>query len=281
MPDCCSRCWAASWLQLDEVWQLMMHTITRAIFPDDRRGLFAHELRVRPSPRIGVVLLIVSALLGSPSILHAATATWNANPESDIAGYILSYGTQPGVHPTSVDVKNVTTWQLTTLTPGQTYYFVLQAYNTSAMTSVNSAEVVFTALASPPSLTSLTPSSGTVGVAVTIAGTNFGAAGTVTFNGTAAAATSWTATSIGVKVPAGATTGPVEVTVGGQASAGVTFMVTAPPAITFVQANYADPQSSQTVVAVPYLAAQTRGNLNLVVVAWNDSTAQAKYVADA
>src|SRR3984893_9957442 len=172
-----------------------MHAITRAMFPDNWRELLAHGLRVQHSRRFRVLFLVLAVLLGSTSALHAATVTWNANPETDIAGYILSYGTSPGVHPTSVDVKNVTTWQLTTLTPGQTYYFVLQAYNTSAMTSVNSAEVVFTvSVTSPPSLTSVTPTSGAVGTAVTIAGANFGATqgtSTVTFNGTTATPTTW------------------------------------------------------------------------------------------
>jgi hypothetical protein len=205
----------------------MMHAITRAMFPDNWRGLLAHGLRVRHSRRFRELFLALTVLLGSTSVLHAATATfatWNANPEPDIAGYILSYGTSPGVHPTSVDVKNVTTWQLTTLTPGQTYYFVLQAYNTSALTSVNSAEVVFTVPAvTPPSLTSLTPTSGAVGTSVTIAGTDFGATqgtSTVLFNGTAATPTSWGATSIVVPVPGAATTGPVVVTVGGEMRSG-------------------------------------------------------------
>jgi hypothetical protein len=49
----------------------------------------------------------------------------------------------------------------------------------------------------------------------------------VTFNGTAATATSWNSTSVAVTVPAGATTGSVVVTVGGRASNGVSFTVTA------------------------------------------------------
>ena len=65
---------------------------------------------------------------------------------------------------------------------------------------------------------------------MTITGTNFGATqgtSTVTFNGTAATPTSWSATSIVVPVPTGATTGNVVVTVGGVASNGVSFTVTA------------------------------------------------------
>ena len=56
---------------------------------------------------------------------------------------------------------------------------------------------------------------------MTIAGSNFGSTkgtSTVTFNGTGATPSSWSATSIVVPVPAGATTGNVVVTVGGVAS---------------------------------------------------------------
>jgi len=44
--------------------------------------------------------------------------------------------------------------------------------------------------------------------------------------------------------------------------------------ISFAQANSATPQTPQTTVTVVYTAAQTAGNLNVVVVGWNDSSAQ-------
>ncbi|MDQ3666566.1 MAG: IPT/TIG domain-containing protein [Acidobacteriota bacterium] len=84
-------------------------------------------------------------------------------------------------------------------------------------------------IAAPPSITSLSPNSGTVGASITVAGTNFGATqgtSTITFNGTAATPTSWSVTSIAVPVPAAATTGPVVVTVSGQPNNGVNFTVT-------------------------------------------------------
>ena len=62
-------------------------------------------------------VFLVACLLGTASALQAATVQWNPNPESDIAGYKLSYGTQTGVYTTSIDTGNVTTWNLT-LTPG-------------------------------------------------------------------------------------------------------------------------------------------------------------------
>ena len=48
----------------------------------------------------------------------------------------------------------------------------------------------------------------------------------------------------------------------------------------FVQGNYADPQSSQSSVSVPFLATQSAGNMNLVVVGWNDTTAVVSNVTD-
>jgi hypothetical protein len=98
---------------------------------------------------------------------------------------------------------------------------------------VASAGAAFTVLPTP-SITSLSPASSTVGTLVTITGTNFGAsqgASTVMFNGTAATPTGWSATSIVVPVPVGATSGNLVVTVNGVASAGVAFTVLLTPSI--------------------------------------------------
>src|SRR5262249_6931360 len=45
-------------------------------------------------------------------------------------------------------------------------------------------------------------------------------------------------------------------------------------AIAFVQANSAVPQTPQTAVNVTYVNAQGAGNLNVVIVGWNDTTAK-------
>jgi len=70
----------------------------------------------------------------------------------------------------------------------------------------------------PPAITCLSRNSGYPGATITILGTNFGASegtSTVTFNGTAATPASWSATSITVPVPKGATSGTIVVTVDG------------------------------------------------------------------
>jgi len=122
-----------------------------------------------------------------------------------------------------------------------------------------------------PIITSVSPTSGAVGAAITITGMNFGAsAGTsaVKFNGTAATPTSWSATSIVVPVPAGATTGNVVITVGGTASAGISFTVLATPSITSLS-----PASGAAGVAVTILGANFGATQGTSTVTFNGTAA--------
>jgi len=67
--------------------------------------------------------------------------TWNANKESDIAGYKVYYGTTPGKYGPGIDVGNVTKFTLKGLTKRQTYYIVITAYTRSGKESAFSREV--------------------------------------------------------------------------------------------------------------------------------------------
>ena len=53
-----------------------------------------------------------------------------------------------------------------------------------------------------------------------------------------------------------------------------------PAALSYVQGNYAVPQSPLTTVTVPFKAAQMAGDLNVVIVGWNDSTTQVSSLTD-
>jgi hypothetical protein len=112
-----------------------------------------------------------------------------------------------------------------------------------------------------PSISGLSVSSGPVGTMVTIMGAYFGASqgsSTVQFNGVKATPTSWSATSIVVPVPAGATTGNVVVTIGGVASNGMTFTVTisSAPAITGLSPNAGSAGTPVTIAGTNFGASQ-------------------------
>jgi hypothetical protein len=79
--------------------------------------------------------------LGGTAHAGDVTLAWDANTESDVAGYLLWYGTQSGRYITSVDVGNRTEWTLTGLPDGQRYYFAVQAYNTVRTMSLVSTEI--------------------------------------------------------------------------------------------------------------------------------------------
>jgi len=86
----------------------------------------------------------VPSLLVKNTSNGAVTLVWNANTESNLAGYKLSYGTTSGNYSTQIDVGNVTNKIVSGLSNGLTYYFAVKAYNTAAMISPFSNEVSYT-----------------------------------------------------------------------------------------------------------------------------------------
>ena len=113
-----------------------------------------------------------------------------------------------------------------------------------------------------PSITTLSPTSGPVGMSVTISGSNFGASqgnSTVKFGTTTATATSWSAARIVATVPAGTATGNVVVTVGGVASNGVNFILqaeTMPPTVSLTA-----PSTGATVSGTVSITANASDNV--------------------
>ena len=140
-----------------------------------------------------------------------------------------------------------------------------------------------------PTVSSVSPNSGSTngGTSVTITGTNFSAGATVTFGGTAASNVNLvSSTSITATTPAHAA-GAVNVVVtnsggpSGTLTNGFTYTTSTGNPITFVQVAAATPQGSFAAVPVgPLTKAQTAGNLNLVVVGWNDTTSSVSSVTD-
>ncbi len=90
--------------------------------------------------RVAIVALLA---LGSsvPAFARSVTVAWDANTESDLAGYVVHYGTAPGTYTASVDVGNRTDFALD-LDELTTYYVAVDAYNATGEHSPLSSEVV-------------------------------------------------------------------------------------------------------------------------------------------
>jgi len=83
-----------------------------------------------------LLLLIPAAPAGAAIV----TLAWNSNPETDLLGYKVYYGTSSGVYGTNIDVGLQTTYTITGL-PAGNYYFAVTAYNAAYLESSYSNEV--------------------------------------------------------------------------------------------------------------------------------------------
>jgi hypothetical protein len=108
------------------------------------------------------LLWVLCAVLGSTVPAMAETVlNWNANSESDLAGYKLYQGTVSGEYGPSVDLGNVTTYTLTlpALSVDQTYFWAITAYDTANNESRKSAEAskrIPATVQAPPTLPTVT-----------------------------------------------------------------------------------------------------------------------------
>lgn len=77
------------------------------------------------------------------SLVSAAQVTlaWDANTEPDLAGYMIYYGFATRAYDYVVDVGDQTTFTLSGLEDGHTYYFAVTAYDTEDLESDFSNEV--------------------------------------------------------------------------------------------------------------------------------------------
>ena len=92
------------------------------------------------------------------STAHCADVSllWNANPESDLAGYKLHWGITSGSATQHIDVGNFTTGTITELETGVRYFIAVTAYNTSRLESGPSNEVSYTPPLIPQATSKLT-----------------------------------------------------------------------------------------------------------------------------
>jgi chitodextrinase len=93
---------------------------------------------------ISTVTLILILLLSATNVYSAqVTIVWNPNNESDLAGYKVYYGNSSGSYDGNIDAGNQTSYTLSSLVEGATYYIALTAYDISGNESSYSSELVY------------------------------------------------------------------------------------------------------------------------------------------
>ncbi len=105
----------------------MSVTLSRSIEPS-----FSRRIR-------GSIILFLLLFLAIPALLFTVvnadapqvTLGWNASTGSNVTGYKVYYGTASGNYAYYVDAGNTTSYAMTGLSAGATYYFAATAYDSS------------------------------------------------------------------------------------------------------------------------------------------------------
>ena len=193
---------------------------------------------VPPGASTGPVTVTVSGVVGNgvtftvtPQIIRISPSSGAVGSSVNIRGY--NFGSSQG--------SSTVTFNGVTAVPGS---WADSSIAVPVPLGVTSGPVIVTVsgyasnqvnFTVAPNIASISPLSGPVGTAVTITGSNFGTtqgSSSVLFNGVPSSPSIWSATSITVPVPSGASAGSITVLVGGATSNGVTFTV--PPVIAAV-----------------------------------------------
>ncbi|MGH9502233.1 MAG: galactose oxidase-like domain-containing protein, partial [Terriglobales bacterium] len=229
-----------------------------------------------PPPTVASITPTSGSATGGNAVTIAGTGF--------LAGATVSLG---GAAATGVTVVSSTSITATTSAHAAGAVNVVVT-NTDSQSGTLSNGYTYTGTNPAPTVSAITPNSGTAngGTPGTITGTGFLTGATVEIGGTSASGVTLVgSTSITATTPAHAA-GAVSVVVtntdaqSGTLNNGYTYTTSTGGSITFVQVNAATPQTATTSLPVAYLAAQTAGNLNVVAVGWNDTTSTVSSVSD-
>ena len=89
------------------------------------------------------LLLFILSLLVPAAHAGQVTVAWDPNPEAEVAGYKVYYGTHSGSYTASLDAGNTTSVVVSGLQEGATYYFAAVAYDASNNESGFSNEIAY------------------------------------------------------------------------------------------------------------------------------------------
>jgi hypothetical protein len=91
----------------------------------------------------GITTQVPVTLTAVTSAANTASLVWNANTDSDLAGFKVYAGTSSGAYAASVATlpKTTTSYTVTGLQTGTTYFFIITAFNNAGTESLHSNEV--------------------------------------------------------------------------------------------------------------------------------------------
>jgi hypothetical protein len=104
----------------------------------------------RQAVRFGWCAVAALAAISAPAAAATLRVAWDPSPDPAVVGYRVSMGTESGVYTVVVDAGTQTIEQFANLTAGNTYYFVVQAYDRAGRVSPPSNEVAGIAPLSAP-----------------------------------------------------------------------------------------------------------------------------------
>ena len=88
--------------------------------------------RSQHTPVILLLCALMAMIFSHNLFAGNLTLAWNASTSSGVTGYKLSYGTASNNYTNTIDVGNVTRFQVTGLPDGATEYFAVKAYSATA-----------------------------------------------------------------------------------------------------------------------------------------------------
>jgi len=93
--------------------------------------------------RLPFLAIAASPFVASAAIIPSTGASleWNTNPEADVVGYKVYFGTESQNYTSVIDVVGTTKMQLPAVSLGSTYYLAVSAYNATGEESPRSAEL--------------------------------------------------------------------------------------------------------------------------------------------
>jgi hypothetical protein len=106
--------------------------------------------RTQNSTQLGRFILLAIALcpfVTSAAVIPSTSVSlqWNANPEPDVVGYKVYFGTESQNYTAVINVAGATKTELPAVSLGSTYYLAVSAYNAAGEESPRSAELKVTA----------------------------------------------------------------------------------------------------------------------------------------